>query len=225
MKKSFIALLFVILSSCVSKENSDEFIASATGRYLFNSLETIEIYFEDKELRVKWRDMESITPLKVNDSTFYVEALNERMVFVSDPEMHIKLAPKKEHKGEVYQFNKVAPGFKTPLEFFEEKDYENALKAYMSLQQKDSLDPNIREYIINRQGYNLMRSNKLEEAIEMFKVNTHLYPNSSNTFDSLGEAYLQSKDTAQAIENFKKALSINPEKRGAKRMLKRLENK
>ena len=74
-------------------------------------------------------------------------------------------------------------------------------------------------------GYRYLRKNDFESAIEMFKINTVLYPKSSNTFDSLGEAYYLNKDTLNAIDNFKKALAINPENRSAKRFLKRLTKK
>ena len=34
-----------------------------------------------------------------------------------------------------------------------------------------------------------MADKKLEQAIEIFKLNTQLFPESFNTWDSLGEAY------------------------------------
>ncbi len=225
MKNYLYLLLVLAICSCVSKENSPEFIAQASGRYLFNANETIEIYFEQKELRVKWRAMESNTPIKINDSTFYIEALNERIIFVSQPEMHIELAPKTEHKGVLYRFEKLAPGVKTAREYLEENDLENAIKAYLAIKEKDSLDYNVRERYINSQGYRALRENKPEKAIQLFKINTKLYPKSSNTYDSLGEAYLILKDTANAIENYKKALAINPENRDARRFMNNIKKK
>jgi cytochrome c-type biogenesis protein CcmH/NrfG len=41
-------------------------------------------------------------------------------------------------------------------------------------------------------------------------MNTKKYPNSANTWDSLGEAYATKGDKPNAIKNFKKALSLNP---------------
>lgn len=49
-----------------------------------------------------------------------------------------------------------------------------------------------------------------------------LYPKSSNTYDSLGDAYLSAKDTLNALDNYKKALAINREKSNAKNAYEKL---
>ena len=67
----------------------------------------------------------------------------------------------------------------------------------------------------------MLNDKKFDIAIETFKINTKLYPNSSNTYYSLGEAYWKIKDTVNAKENFNKALSINPENRRALRFIKK----
>lgn len=190
------------------------------GRYFFNSDETIEIYFVEQELKVKWRGQD-MTPVKVNDSSFYLKEMNEKLVFVSNPTMHIALAPKREHDGEKFVFEKLLEGQKTPSEYLAAKEYDKALQGYLAIKKKDSLDPTIREWTINRLGYNRIRDNKFEEAVEIFKINVALYPHKSNPYDSLGEGYWLLKDTTNAIASFKKALSINPENRSARRFLKK----
>ncbi|MFY0604848.1 MAG: hypothetical protein JXQ93_12990 [Flavobacteriaceae bacterium] len=221
MKRLFsLTLIFMLLLSCVNSENTDEFIKNTEGRYLFNSDETIEIYYVDKELRVKWRGKDMV-PIKANDSSFYLKEMNEKLVFVTAPNIHIELAPKREHDGEKFSFTKLAKGEKTPAEYLATKEYDKALKGYLRIKQKDSLDPTIRERVLNRLGYNKIAEKKYDEAIEIFKINVALYPYKSNPYDSLGEAYWYAKDTANSVMNFKKALAINPENRGAKRFIKR----
>lgn len=223
MKKLLLlAFLATILTNCTSQKNSESFINATEGRYLFNDNEVIEIYFKDAILHAKWRGNDDIELLKVNDSAFYMKELNEKMVFVSKPEIHIELSPKQEHKGVQYHFRKMDKGEKTAQEYFNDKEYNNALLAYQKIQRKDSLSPAIRQWRLNRLGYKYIRNKNYDAALEIFKINTVLYPQSSNTFDSLGEAYYLKKDTVNAIANFKKALSINPENRGAKRFLKKL---
>jgi tetratricopeptide (TPR) repeat protein len=68
-----------------------------------------------------------------------------------------------------------------------------------------------------------MGEKKLNEAIEIFKFNIELYPNSWNVYDSMGEAYLNNGDTELAIQNYKKSLELNPNNEGGKEMLKKLE--
>ncbi|MGJ8746013.1 tetratricopeptide repeat protein [Polaribacter sp.] len=215
-------LLLILLASCTSQKNTDEFIAKTQGRYLFNANEVLEIYFKEKILHAKWRGNDAIELLKVNDSSFYMKALNEKIIFTSTPEMHIELAEKKEHKGVLYYFKKMHVDEKTPNEYFEAQQFDKALQAYKLIQKQDSLSPIIRQHALNSLGYKLIKKNDFDAALEIFKINTILYPENSNVFDSLGEAYFLKKDTVNAIINFKKALSINPENRNSKRFLKKI---
>ncbi|MDX6747347.1 hypothetical protein SHK09_11130 [Polaribacter sp. PL03] len=226
MKKYLLSLfLLVICISCSSSKNSEVFIENAEGRYLFNANEVLEVYFKDKELFVKWRNRDDIKPLKLNDSSFYMKALNEKIMFVNLPKMHIELAEKTEHKGVKYHFRKMIANEKTPNEYFEAKNYKKALETFLEIKKQDSLSPVIREYNINKIGYNYLEGNEIGKAIEVLKINTYLYPKSSNTYDSLGDAYLKAKDTTNAVENYTKALSINSENNSALRMLKKITKK
>ena len=223
MKKIFYTLLAVILFiSCTSQKNSEEFIKATEGRYLFNANEVIEIYFEEGIMHAKWRGNDDIELLKINDSSFYMKELNEKMLFVSEPKMHIKLAKKTEHKDVEYHFKKMNADEKTPSEYFKAKEFDKALIAFKKIQKEDSLNPVIREWTINRLGYNFIRNDNFDSALEVFKINVALYPKSSNVFNSLGEIYYLKKDTVNAIDNFKKSLAINPENRNSKRFIKKL---
>ena len=73
-------------------------------------------------------------------------------------------------------------------------------------------------------GYYLMNSGKIAEAIEVFKLNVELFPESFNVYDSLGEAYMKSGDKKNAIKNYKKSLELNPNNENGKEMLKKLKN-
>jgi tetratricopeptide (TPR) repeat protein len=64
----------------------------------------------------------------------------------------------------------------------------------------------------------------VSEAIEIFKFNVELFPESSNVYDSLGEAFMKSGDNKNAIKNYQKSLELNPDNNNAKEMLKNLEN-
>ena len=226
MKKIlFPLLLLLLLSNCTSQKNSEDFINSTSGRYLFNDNEVIEIYFKEAVLHAKWRGNNDIELLKVNDSSFYMKELNEKMIFISKPNMHIKLAPKREHDSIQYHFRKMKINEKIPSEYFEAKEFDKALLAFKVIQEKDSLSPVIRERFLNRLGYRYVRKNNFDSAIEIFKINTVLYPKSSNVFNSLGEAFFLKKDTVNAILNFKKSLTINPENRNSKRFLKKITKK
>lgn len=223
MKATYFFIISIIVFStfsCTSKKNSPDFIKKVTGRYYFNADEVIEVHFTDAKLLLNWRN-QNLNPLKLNDSTFYVRELNEKLIF-NPLKNNIELAIKREHKGKKYVFNKLTKGEKTPSEYLTENNYKMALKGYLKIKKNDSLSPIIKERNLNKLGYMYLRNNNFDRAINVFKISTVLYPKSSNTFDSLGDAYFKTKDTVNAIDNYKKALAINPENRSSKRSLKKL---
>jgi len=63
---------------------------------------------------------------------------------------------------------------------------------------------------LNAHGYQLIGENRFDEAIKIMTLNTERHPESANAWDSLGEAYALKGDKANAIANFKKALSKKP---------------
>lgn len=223
MKKLLYPLfLIAIVTSCTSTKNSETFMKATSGRYLFNVNEVLEIYFENAEMHAKWRGNDDIELLKINDSAFYMKELNEKILFVSKPKMHIELAEKTEHKGIKYNFKKMEFDEKIASEYFIDKEFDKALVAFKKIQQEDSLSPVIREWSINRLGYDFIRKDDFNSAIEIFKINAELYPRSSSVFNSLGEAYYLKKDTINALLNFKKSLAINPENRSSKQFMKKV---
>ena len=62
-------------------------------------------------------------------------------------------------------------------------------------------------------------------AIEIFKLNTRLFPNIANTYDSLGEAYMLKGNKELAIQCYEKVLEIEPDNESAKSILKKLKEK
>ena len=79
------------------------------------------------------------------------------------------------------------------------------------------------EHSINRAGYELMEAGKTKEAIELFKLNVQLYPESWNVYDSLGEAYAATGDKVQAIQNYQKSIQLNPNNETGKAALTKLK--
>ncbi|MDM7922835.1 MAG: serine hydrolase [Pyrinomonadaceae bacterium] len=100
-----------------------------------------------------------------------------------------------------------------------EKGLDAAVAAHNS--RKNGLDAV--ERFVNRAGYGLLEEKKHAQAIEVFKLNTILFPRSSNAFDSLAEAYTETNNKPLAIENYKKSLQLDPTNAHAERMIKRLQ--
>ena len=63
----------------------------------------------------------------------------------------------------------------------------------------------------------------MDDAIQLFELNTELFPSSGNVFDSLGEAYLKIGDKEKALASYKKAFELDPGNSGAERMIKKIQ--
>ena len=79
---------------------------------------------------------------------------------------------------------------------------------YKKLSKRFGYEILVPEDLLNRAGYQLLNAEKLTEAIEIFKKNAANYPNSSNVYDSLGEAFEKNGQIKQAAENYEKAFNL-----------------
>jgi tetratricopeptide (TPR) repeat protein len=69
---------------------------------------------------------------------------------------------------------------------------------------------------VNTLGYQFLGGGKIDDAIEVFKKNTEMYPESWNVWDSLAEGYMNKGEKQLAIENYNKALTMAPEDQHAR---------
>ncbi|MFN0274263.1 MAG: serine hydrolase domain-containing protein [Chitinophagales bacterium] len=98
-----------------------------------------------------------------------------------------------------------------------EKDFESLTADFFPGEPKD--------FILNALGYELLQNDELPEALEIFTLNTKLFPGIANCWDSYGEALLLSGNNEAALAAYKKALSINPDMPSSKQAVKKLEGK
>jgi tetratricopeptide (TPR) repeat protein len=81
------------------------------------------------------------------------------------------------------------------------------------------------ESMVNTIGYKWLRKGELDGAITLFVFNTELFPLASNTFDSLGEAYMHTEEYDLSIANYKKAIKLNKTNKAAKKASKKMLKK
>jgi hypothetical protein len=101
---------------------------------------------------------------------------------------------------------------------------DDAVKQYHDLKTAGSPTYNFDESELNNLGYEFIRAKKFKEAIRILQLNVDAYPQSSNVYDSLGEAYLDDGNQPLAIANYKRSLELNPKNRGAVEVLRRLNS-
>jgi uncharacterized membrane protein len=97
-----------------------------------------------------------------------------------------------------------------------------ALARYHALRAAPKPVYNFDEDELNTLGYQLIREKNYSAAIRILSLNTEVYPKSGNTWDSLGEAYMDDGDIADAVANYHKSLSINPANQNAREMLAKM---
>ena len=111
----------------------------------------------------------------------------------------------------------------TLLETIKQKGITASIEQYRTLKKEQPNAFNFAESELNRLGYLLLNDvSRVKEAIEIFKLNVEVYPESANVYDSLGEAYMKSGDTELAIKNYRRSLEFNPQNANAIEMLKKL---
>lgn len=98
---------------------------------------------------------------------------------------------------------------------------EAAKALFYDLKKNKPEEYNFSEEDINTLGYSYMDKN-LTAALAIFKMNIDMYPNSSNVYDSYGEALLKNGDKDLAIENYKKSVELNPANTGGIQALEKL---
>ncbi len=83
-------------------------------------------------------------------------------------------------------------------------------------------DPAGVEIEVNAVGYALMRIEKTEQALQVFELNTRVFPAAFNTWDSLGEAHMILGHDDEAIRCYERSLELNPDNTNAETMISRI---
>ena len=99
-------------------------------------------------------------------------------------------------------------------------NFQSAKAAYTRL--KNKYPSENFEGSLNSLGYGMTSAGRLDDALEIFKLNVQEHPNSWNVWDSLGEAYFANKNYELSLTNYKKSLELNPENKNAEVMIKKI---
>ncbi len=98
------------------------------------------------------------------------------------------------------------------------KNVDDILK-FIANEDKNNSAYDISERGINSFGYQYMKEGTRKEALKIFKLNTELYPNGFNTYDSYGECLLELGQKEKAVEAYKKSLELNPKNTHAREVI------
>lgn len=95
--------------------------------------------------------------------------------------------------------------------------------TYNRLKESSPTEYQFSERHLNNFGYQLLQQKKLNAAIEVMKLNVIEYPESANTHDSLGEAYLTNNQKKLALASYEKSLELDPKNANAKELIEQLK--
>ncbi len=102
----------------------------------------------------------------------------------------------------------LAPAF---YKMYQQQGLDAAIEQYHKLKSEEpqafDFDPNE----LTRVGRHLAEKKRTDDAIEVFKVNAEAHPKHAGTYMGLGDAYRMAGKKKLAIQNYAKALELNPD--------------
>lgn len=104
-------------------------------------------------------------------------------------------------------------------EMIESDGIEPAVKAVRKIHAKGSNDYYFLEAEFNALGYRFLNEKEYDKSIAVFRLNTGMYPDSWNSWDSLGEALMTNGKLDKALASFEKSLKLNPDSKTGKKFV------
>ncbi|HRB70933.1 MAG TPA: beta-lactamase family protein [Flavobacterium sp.] len=194
-----------------------------TGRYQSNKYGFYKVYSENGKLMLINNIERPVALFKISENTYALRDAPFNVKITGNTKTGTKELTL------VFPDEPARPGNpqlkndeKVPLELLLEDSFEKGLKAYQNAKSEDPNHQSLSEDYLNRLGYSLLSQKDFTKAIAIFRVNTLLYPNSGNVYDSLGEAYMNTGEKDKAKQNYQKALELDPKNENAAQILKTL---
>ena len=191
-----------------------------TGRYHYNAAIPVIVTSKQGKLFLNYPGSEAAELIYTGDNLFLRRIRPSPINFTSNEkstQFNFVLGD-----GQYQSHRRLADDEHLPGEFLETGTYEDALAAFKTALKESPDEETLSENYLN--GYAL---NSLAESptfsTKLLQINTDLYPDSANTWDSLAYAYQQAGNNEKAIEHFRNALKRDPEFASALKALAELE--
>jgi tetratricopeptide (TPR) repeat protein len=183
-------------------------LAPLSGRYQMNSDEAFTLEARDNRLFGKPPAGEEYELFPIAQDLFARKERETRyQIETSDGKVSGILLLENNERSTA---KRMRPGAKLPSDDLYAGRFDEATKAYRALYRSKADDPGVAEQRLNRFGYSFLSQKEYAKAIAILRLNTELYATSSNTYDSLAEAYLASGDRVRALEAYQSVLKVLP---------------
>jgi len=191
------------------------------GRYLVNPDRVLTVAKENDKLFAQPTQSPKVELFAISESHFIRKDAPIQYAFVKSAGGEADTVLVSSGDG-TSSATRISPEVMIPYDYLMAGKFAEAVDAYRKIMQSDPNNVVVAENRLNGLGYELVGQKKYAEAIAVFKLNVELYLASSNTYDSLGEAYMINGDKELAILNYNKSLELDPKNANAVQMLKRL---
>ncbi|MCU1278616.1 MAG: tetratricopeptide repeat protein [bacterium] len=178
-------------------------LARWTGRFASGALEPFTISSNGTRLAMRrpFADASEVVPV---DDGEIVQVEDGVRLKLDDSAREITLTFP---NGETRKASRIADDTRIPILELDDGSYDAALSDYRQLQRATPDSPAVSEEFLNWLGLEQLSRQKIDKAIALLRINVALYPDSMNTFDSLGEAYIRAGERANAISTFELGLA------------------
>ncbi len=110
------------------------------------------------------------------------------------------------------------------LGIFTTDGVEAGMARMLELEREEAPEA-ISEAVMNDLGYDLLGDDQFDAAIAVFRRNVERFPESSNAYDSLGEAYLESGQLVAALENYERSVELDPSNGNGRSAIERIRER
>ncbi|MBO2009829.1 serine hydrolase domain-containing protein [Hymenobacter negativus] len=115
----------------------------------------------------------------------------------------------------------VPPALQALRQALAASNYDHAPDVVAAVKKKHP-ELHLTEDYVNTWGYRELRQGQPQRALALFQLNVSLFPKGWNTYDSLAETYESTGAKPQAIENYRRSLTLNPKNDNAVAHLRKL---
>jgi CubicO group peptidase (beta-lactamase class C family) len=110
----------------------------------------------------------------------------------------------------------------TPFELMMSGKVDEAMQRYRQIKKDTPQNQSVNQGRLLNDAYNFVQAGKMNEGIALFKVAIDLYPQSTDAYDLLADAYETNGQKDLAIAMYKRSLEVNPQNANARARLKKL---
>ncbi len=201
---------------------SERMLTQLPGRYQYTAVNAVAVERRGSRLFMRYAGEDAEELLRVGEDRFLRRNRSAEIEFTERagvPVFGFVLGDggRQEHR-------RLAQDEILPREHLVAGRYKKALAGYRALQRANPEEEGVPENFLNHEGLTLVRDSNTSLGTAILRIATDLYPQSANTWDSLGYAYREQGKRKAAIRNYKKALSIDPAFASAVRALQELTN-